>query len=721
MSFLAPLYLLGGLAVTLPILLHLIRRTPRGRQTFSSLMFLTPSPPRITRRSRIEHWVLLALRAIAIGLLAMAFARPFLRASASLLLDRGPGRKVAVLIDTSASLRRSDLWKRAVAQAEKTINDLGPNDVAALYRFDSKLEPVIGFPELTVDPQAHRNLLINALREISPSWQSTNLGQALTTVADLLVSSRREGGEDHSGQIVVVSDLQQGSDLSALQGYEWPTEVMLTLAPVQLPSSNNASARVLNNIAEIDLRGRVSNSGDSTVEEFRVGWRGKSGDLQAAASAYVPAGQARIVKLEERPADADRLQLTGDGEDFDNQFFVGPMIQRRFDVLFLGSDTADDPRGLRYFLARVWEETPRRKVTIRDLPPQEPLVILTGQTPALIVSNGLSQTHRESLQQHLNTGGVALVLASDEGAAHDLTTFLAGVQLAAARLTGDGRLDATADLSSSAETRVDKPPVAPQETTFAMLSDIDFQHPVFAAFSDPRFGDFTKVRFWNHQRFELQPAAKARVLARFDDGVPALWEQPVGKGRMFVFASSWRPADSQLALSSKFVPLLSSLLNHAAGDGPEVFSGITVGDEVAMPTASDDADRIVVTPDGREMKLDKGAKAFTATDWPGIYHLKQGNNTQPFAVNLASMESDTSPLPPERLEQLGVRLGNLPTPADQAERERQLRDVELESRQKLWQWLIVLTLIVLGIETLVAARATHKQQLASQEPATLPS
>ena len=32
MSFLAPLYLLGGLAVSLPVLLHLIRRTPRGRQ-----------------------------------------------------------------------------------------------------------------------------------------------------------------------------------------------------------------------------------------------------------------------------------------------------------------------------------------------------------------------------------------------------------------------------------------------------------------------------------------------------------------------------------------------------------------------------------------------------------------------------------------------------------------------------------------------------------------
>ena len=58
MSFLAPLFALGIGAVTLPILLHLIRRTPRGRHEFSSLMFLSPSPPRLTRRSRLDNLLL---------------------------------------------------------------------------------------------------------------------------------------------------------------------------------------------------------------------------------------------------------------------------------------------------------------------------------------------------------------------------------------------------------------------------------------------------------------------------------------------------------------------------------------------------------------------------------------------------------------------------------------------------------------------------------------
>ena len=62
MSFLAPLFLLGTLAVVGPIIFHLIRRTTREQTPFSSLMFLQPTPPRVTRRSRLENLWLLLLR-----------------------------------------------------------------------------------------------------------------------------------------------------------------------------------------------------------------------------------------------------------------------------------------------------------------------------------------------------------------------------------------------------------------------------------------------------------------------------------------------------------------------------------------------------------------------------------------------------------------------------------------------------------------------------------
>ncbi len=55
MSFLTPLYALGALAIAAPIVFHLIRRTPSGEVPFSSLMFLKPSPPRLSKRSRLDQ------------------------------------------------------------------------------------------------------------------------------------------------------------------------------------------------------------------------------------------------------------------------------------------------------------------------------------------------------------------------------------------------------------------------------------------------------------------------------------------------------------------------------------------------------------------------------------------------------------------------------------------------------------------------------------------
>src|SRR5947209_7242005 len=110
MSFLAPLFLLGALAVALPVVFHLIRRTSREKTPFSSLMFLLPTPPRVTRRSRLENIWLLLLRCLVLCLLAFGFARPFFQRPISANSDEGNGRKILLLLDTSASMRRAGLW-----------------------------------------------------------------------------------------------------------------------------------------------------------------------------------------------------------------------------------------------------------------------------------------------------------------------------------------------------------------------------------------------------------------------------------------------------------------------------------------------------------------------------------------------------------------------------------------------------------------------------------
>ena len=135
MSFLYPLFLAGIAAISLPIILHMIRRHTRKRIAFSSLMFLRTTIPRFKNRSRPENLLLLTLRCLIICLLAIAFSRPFFEKPGR-DVTAGVGRRVVLLIDTSASMNREDLWRQAVNQAQSVLNDLKPTDRLCVMNFD---------------------------------------------------------------------------------------------------------------------------------------------------------------------------------------------------------------------------------------------------------------------------------------------------------------------------------------------------------------------------------------------------------------------------------------------------------------------------------------------------------------------------------------------------------------------------------------------------------
>jgi hypothetical protein len=243
---------------------------------------------------------------------------------------------------------------------------------------------------------------------------------------------------------------------------------------------------------------------------------------------------------------------------------------------------------------------------------------------------------------------------------------------------------------------------------YALLGQIDFEHPLFAPFADPRFSDFTKVHFWQHRRLDLGGVTGARVLARFDKGDPALIQFPVARGTLLALTSGWHPADSQLALSTKFVPLLYAMLElgGASSVGP---SQHTVGDSVQLGPTNASVAALVKRPDGREVSVPAGSR-FTETDLPGIYSVNAGAGTVPhrFAVNLDPAESRTEAMPVEELERLGVplKLRGTEVPIPAAVKER-LHSAELEQRQKLWRWLLIGALIVLVAETWIAGRLTR--------------
>ncbi|HUW83724.1 MAG TPA: BatA domain-containing protein [Phycisphaerae bacterium] len=112
---------LGGLVATIPIVLHLLQTARAPELPFSSLRFLRASAERTVRRRRIQHWLLMLVRAGLLAVLAIALARPMWGGGWG---DTGPESCVIVL-DNSLSMATRDLegshLDRARAAAKKLL------------------------------------------------------------------------------------------------------------------------------------------------------------------------------------------------------------------------------------------------------------------------------------------------------------------------------------------------------------------------------------------------------------------------------------------------------------------------------------------------------------------------------------------------------------------------------------------------------------------------
>jgi hypothetical protein len=450
----------------------------------------------------------------------------------------------------------------------------------------------------------------------------------------------------------------------------------------------------------------VANSRDSNREKFRIAWNSAftrpappESETRNAVSKpmeiYVPPGQTRVFTAPKLPSGttAGKLQLTGDEVDFDNQSFYAAPETEQLKIAWFGSESPNDPAKLRFYAERVFSPTPRRKVEFANRAAGVAPADFLNQATFAVIPGSLAPDEAAAVRDWLTSGETALLALSDAQTGPTLAALTGWSDIQVSEAGGD----------------------------YALLGRIDFTHPLFAPFADPRFSDFSHIHFWKHRRVEFPTTANVRVLAKFDDGSPALAQVPVGKGTLLVLASGWNPVDSQFAVSSKFPPFMETLLDWSSAAAPVRFQYST-GDAIPspwgagiLPASSEShypAGKMPALPevqwqkpDGKTVTLAAG-RSFDETDLPGIYTANFDGRQRRFAVNLPLDESRTAPMSLDELAQLGVPLQ---TPAEFAVakvpgRERHLQQAELENRQKLWRWLVLAALAVSLGEIVLSGR-----------------
>jgi len=535
------------------------------------------------------------------------------------------------------------------------------------------------------------------LETASPGWSGTHLGSALTTAAEQFADESTHAGLPRPCEAVLISDLQEGAKLDGLQGHDWPNGIRVIVERVDATRRGNAGLEVLDTSSGTPGDGRaasarVVNTRDSNREKFRLNWKAGNESATAGSSTeiYLPPGQTRTVAAPELPkgATTGALRLTGDEEDFDNSsYFAAPEIKHAT-IAYFGSESANDPEHLRYYLQRAFPEAARREVEVASAVSNGVFSLPVLKNAALaVIPGGLDPPTAKAVHEWMAGGNTALLVLSNAQSGTTLAALYGGPEIETAEATGD----------------------------YALFGQIDFTHPIFAAFADPRFSDFSRIHFWKHRRWTIPPNIPARVLAKFDDDAPALTQITVGKGNLLVLAAGWNPADSQFAVSSKFLPLMQTMLDWSGGAAP-ARTQFQIGETIPAPAWSGE-DLQWRKPDGKIVSLAAG-RPFPETDLPGIYRVTAASNSWTFAVNLPLDESRTAPLSADDLARLGVPLQSTAEfdAAKSPEARRLLQHEELENRQKPWRWLILGLLALAFVEIVLGGSLARRVKTVEVAP-----
>ena len=187
------------------------------------------------------------------------------------------------------------------------------------------------------------------------------------------------------------------------------------------------------------------------------------------------------------------------------------------------------------------------------------------------------------------------------------------------------------------------PPVDRTTGQPARLGALEYGSPIFEPFRAPRSGDFSGARFYSYRA--VTPAKDAQILARFDDGAPALVERRVGTGRVLMWTSTLDLQANDLPLKSVFLPFIHRIVT-TLGAYSERPSWLTVGDVLEPSRAApvpgarrQVAPRVVLTPSGERVTLDGEGPDVLELAEQGFYEVRaQARDATP-AMIVVTFES----------------------------------------------------------------------------------
>ena len=646
MGFLNPMFLLAGLVVLVPIILHLFYRQESKTFTFPAILYLLRTERDHARQIRTQQLLLLLLRAAIVVLVVLLGAR---------MHFPGPGgghepTALALVLDNSLSAtiiedgrRRLDTLK---AVARQSVAGANHEDVIWVLRAGTPWEPAV--PGGIAQARA-------AIEATEPGHTHGDLGSAVARARALVGQSELPSREVH-----VFTDLQATAFTEAPATTD-DVPVVIFGAP-----AGDRGNRGITDITFGDglppLAGRRTEAavsiaggapGDTVGVRLYVG-----GQLRAAAT--TPVGVT--VRLPAGPFPPGRVEgyteIDPDPLTADDRRYFSFSVRNPTPVALLGPA----PFFLSEALA-VLEESDR--ISVGGVARAETLISVGGEgldrrglTQSAFVIPLADPSRLPALNRRLAEAGIphryepgtyegARIASGDLGI--DLTEveirrYFSMVSTAPARLAGDPNREPLTDNGPAPE--------------------------------------------------DMGALPRGGALVTLANGDPWLISGRGAAGPYILLASPLDDQATTLPVSAAMIPLLEWAMEHGARSGT-LLSEVIAGADFRPPSTA----TTVQTPDGTVYAVD-GDQPFLATATTGLYRVLAGDSLlQTIPVNPPAAETD---LEPASASEVRRAVPGVSTIVDDAA--AWSRNIFRAGRgPEPWRLFAVLVLVLLIAETVVAA------------------
>ena len=683
MTFLSPSILWGMLAITIPIIIHLISLRHTRDTEFSTLRFIKSLKHETIRHLRIKQWLLVLLRTITILCLILMFSRPLITGTLTSKLAGDIESRAVIVVDNSASMAvhtdDGTLLDRAKSSLPAILKGLEGGTTVELYQTNPPRKLFSG-------SQEERRSIMTRVKGIVQTNMTDNLWTMIDSVLQMVEAS------EPNRECFIISDFQSAPSFtidSLNPNSDWKYYCIL-----QPKVENNISISEVSVLSQIKLPNhlvklntRVGNGGLTDKRNIPVELYLNDERVGQIVSQFQPS-KFKDFMFQVYPGKTGiingKIVIPDDDFPMDNFRNFDLVIPNKIAVKVIGR-SMEELFLLDLALSAITGETELLEI-YRDLSDDVERLFL-NDIDILLLHNptNLSNSAIEDLQRFLMHGGGLIWFVGNDLNQTDPVVWPSLLKLP--ELIKTRHLDGE---------------------SFFSTSIVDENNPLFTDLNINNMNEeLPQVFGYNEVRLQMNHTP----LIKLNNGHPLLVESKAFGSSGFVFTSPLNLRWNDLPAKGLLVPLLHRML-ILLGTKEFNVQPLLVGQDKIIDIKGENinAEWVLKTPNENEIKLipdyTNEKLLITQTSELGSYHVfADGDLFSSFSTELSPNELPSIRIEGEKLaERLGVEQARIIQHTQHLGSELK----EIRYGRSIWRLLLFIALSCLVIESILGRPSTER-------------